>query len=207
MAGFASPRGLQWIGAAIGALLIAGCSLSTTGGEDDAGLETVHLSAVGTPHQDLADLVADSSLVVVGSVSGAGPSTTIESGGEDIFEIVALRVAIDDVLSPADATLDEVVIPWEAFKLDDDRDREKAVVINGIETPRIGEKYVFFLEALTEEEKKAFGATTTHELVGLDGIYTVHGDRIASDSNSRSPAISDVTAKSLAELREEIPVE
>jgi hypothetical protein len=178
---------------AVVALGASGCgSGSVDAGNVDAivrdldSLPATVVDAYEYPFDSLADQMAASDAVVVGTVSDYEDIGLIDQQDDPRpSEYVVLTIDVEQVIqghTPA-----TIGIPWEAFLTDGDGRRTATVSQNGIDIPRIGERLLLYLVNESEGGRALFGPQATHRPINSDGVL------IVGDDGTLSTEVTDPT--------------
>lgn len=155
-------------GAVLVSASIVGCSNE---GADGFPSRTVEMNASEQQYfQTEAALTAAADIVVVGEVTAVTPTRIGGSEGDSPLQVVRVDLKVRDILKGEPE--DIVGFEWLAWTLTDDNQPDSRLIINGLDTPRVGEVLVVWLEALPIDEIEGADAPS-HGLVSFDGILRV----------------------------------
>lgn len=132
---------------------------------------------------------------VVGVTSLGRPFLDRDPNAE---EFVAVTVRVTETLKGEPT--DEIVLSWQAFAVDADGERTATVVTNGLRPPALADRLVLFLDDVDPAWADVLGDVPTHQLVKLDGIAFLDGDRVVA-TEVGSPAAEQLVTMTLAEIR------
>jgi hypothetical protein len=163
------------------------------------GLPAVDVEIDYEPHASIDDLVGDSDLVVIGTVTDAHSlGRPFLAQDPSAHEFVAYTVHVDEHL--AGDPVDSVTLAWDAFTVGAGGERTGEVVLSGVRAPRVGDTVLLFLQPADPTLAAVVGGTPTHQPAALDGVvYVAAGAGVEGDVDS--PAFAQMQGRSIEDLR------
>ena len=117
------------------------------------------------------------------------------------YEMVQVTVQTVDTLEGTPTG--EIVFAWQAFATDAEGNRIATVLTNGIRPPDLADRLVLFVTPVDPAFAELIGGDLTHQLVKLDGIAYVDGERVIAGEIG-SPAAEDLLTMTLSEIRDAV---
>lgn len=118
----------------------------------------------------------------------------------DADEFVGLTFEIDETLR---GSPDDVRMAWRSYDVGDDGERAATVLLNGIEPPAEGDRFVLFLRRVDGMFADVMDGFPTHELVMLDGIGLIDGDTVVA-GDTISGTTTGLVGTTLESLRDTV---
>ncbi len=155
------------------------------------------------PYDGVDQLIATSTLIVVGSVANVEPIKTPPNDDPDpaVSEFFDVVVDVKKVLKVDSEQ--RVKIVWEGFIRPQKESPPAPVIVNGIAMPTAQDRVVLFLRPQGEKRRAYFGSEYAYTTNSLDGILMVTADHLETSlEGSGRPAhlLAGMTVDELAEL-------